>query len=79
MNYSSNVCDELLQVLKYIKQEDREKIPKDVINYLYSNCNSEPSFIYNQALPLKDQKLLIETSTALQDFGKKYWGWDKVM
>lgn len=73
INYSPEVCDELLQVIKYIKPEDRDKIPKNILNYLYQNCNSESSFIYNQAKPLSEQNLSSATKEALRDFLERYW------
>ena len=57
MNYSAETCDQLIEVLKYIPRDMYKKIPREVIAGLYRGCNSETSFIYNQALPLKKQGL----------------------
>ena len=73
MNYPPDICDQLIEILKYISKEDYKKIPQDIINYLYGNCNSKSTFIYNQALPLKNQHLLGGTIAALEVFSEKYW------
>ncbi len=73
MNYSPNVCDQIVEILKYIPRSYRKKIPQKVIKYLYENCNSESTFVYNQALPLEEQELLGGTIAALQEFNEKYW------
>ena len=73
MNYSPDVCDQLVEILKYIPRSYSEKVPQEVVRYLYENCNSESTFIYNQALPLKEQKLLGGTIAALKEFSEKYW------
>ncbi|MCR5572902.1 MAG: hypothetical protein K6F57_03975 [Candidatus Saccharibacteria bacterium] len=73
MNYSPNVCDQIVEILKYIPWSYRKKIPQKVIKYLYENCNSEGTFVYNQALPLEEQELLGGTIVALQEFNEKYW------
>lgn len=73
MNYSPDVCDQLIEILKYIPREARDKIPQAVIRYLYENCNSVSTFVYNQALPLEDQELLGGTVVALTEFNQKYW------
>lgn len=73
MNYSPEVCDQLIEVLKYIPKSEYEKIPQEVITELYSNCNSESTFVYNQALPLGEQGLSDETLAALREFSQKYW------
>lgn len=73
MNYPPDVCDQLIEILKYIPKEDYKKIPEEAIKGLYRNCNSERTFIYNQALPLKEQNLLGGTIVALKDFSEKYW------
>ena len=73
MNYSAETCDQLIEVLKYIPRDMYKKIPREVIAGLYRGCNSETSFIYNQALPLKKQGLSQETLAALKDFSERYW------
>ena len=72
INYSPDVCDQLIEILKYVPKKDYEKIPRAVKEYLYSNCNQERSFIYNQALPLNKQHLSEETRLALRELFGKY-------
>ena len=74
MSYPPDVCDQLIEILKYIPKDDYEKIPEEIIKELYRNCNSKSTFVYNQSLPLKEQKLLGGTIVALQEFSEKYWG-----
>lgn len=73
MSYSPETCDQLIEVLKYIPKDEYEKIPREVISDLYSNCNSESTFVYNQALSLEEQGLSDETLAALREFSEKYW------
>ena len=73
MSWSAEVCDELLEVLKYIPKQDYEKIPRETLSYLYANCNTKSSFIYNQALSFSEQEISEEAKGILRKFKKEYW------
>ncbi|MBQ2695187.1 hypothetical protein IJG04_00910 [Candidatus Saccharibacteria bacterium] len=74
MDYSSKTCDELIEILRYIPKEYYVLLPDELVNYLHRNCNSESTFVYNRAKPLKEQGISDETKIALRDIGKRYWG-----
>lgn len=68
-----NAIAEVVYYLKGIKQEDIEKIPKKIIDYLNENASKEYkcTFDYNQ--PLKDLNLLDETRGIIGLICYKYW------
>ena len=41
----SNACYEVLEILKYVKQEDLKKIPRQEIQILRDNANFKHKFI----------------------------------
>ena len=51
----SNACKEVLEILKFVKRNDLEKIPKIEIDILERNQNTEYKFIYNPTKSIKDQ------------------------
>ena len=53
----SNACYEVLEILKYIKKEDLEKIPQEEIQILKKNANYNHSFYYNPGKSIKEQEV----------------------
>ena len=53
----SNACFEVLEILKYVKEEDRIKIPKTEIQILRDNANVEHKFVYDPHRSIKEQQV----------------------
>ena len=64
---------EVLQVLKYLPEEDYEKIPKKIIQLMEGNCNTNTDFTYNLALPLEKQNISKEAKTILAILYRNCW------
>lgn len=52
-----NACYEVLEILKYIKEDDVQKIPEYEIQILKRNANYEHNFKYNSQKDIKEQKV----------------------
>ena len=52
-----NACYEVLEILKYVKEDDLAKIPKEEIQLLKNNANYKHSFKYNPNLSMKEQNI----------------------
>lgn len=50
-------CKEVIEILKFVKKEDLEKIPKDEIEILNNNANIEYKFTYNPKINIKEQNV----------------------
>lgn len=53
----SNACYEVLEILKYVKQEDLKKIPRQEIQILRDNANFKHKFIYDAKKGIKEQEI----------------------
>jgi hypothetical protein len=75
MDYSAEVCDEVVEILDHIPKSDYDKLPREIINYFYRNCNStdEKSFKYNMALPISKQNIHQETKDILTFLILVFW------
>lgn len=67
---------EILQVLKYVPKEDRNKIPKEIIRTLKEKADSEYSYKIDTNIPFEQQNLLNETKSILANFYRDYWATD---
>ncbi len=70
---SQNAMAEVLWYLKGIKEDDINKIPKDILNFIKQNAskNYDCAFDYNR--PLKELDLLDETRGIIGMLCYKYW------
>ena len=50
-----NACTEVLEILKYVKENDLKKIPQSEIDNLKFNANKEYHFEYNPKKDIKEQ------------------------
>ena len=50
-------CKEVIEILKFVKKEDLEKLPKDEIEILNNNANIEYKFTYNPKINIKEQNV----------------------
>lgn len=75
INYSKAYV-EVLEILKYIPQEEKQKIPNDIIKTLIKKADSNYSFSLDFNLPFDKQNLLNETKSILANFFRDYWATD---
>lgn len=73
----SNACTEVLEILKYIKEEDLEKIPNFEIEILQKNENKNHQFIYNPNITMKEQKVSKLAKAIIATYFEKYIATEK--
>ena len=70
---SQNAMAEVLWYLKGIKEDDIDKIPKDIINFIKQNASKEYNCTFDYNKPLKELDLLSETRGIIGMLCYKYW------
>ena len=70
-NYA-NAYKEVLIVLDNLIKEDYDKIPKEYIEFLKSNCNNEYEFYYDNSKTFEEQELLDDTKYILFGLFEKF-------
>ena len=70
-NYA-NAYKEVLIILDNLIKEDYDKIPKEYIEFLKSNCNNEYEFYYNNSKTFEEQELLDDTKYILFGLFEKF-------
>ena len=70
-NYA-NAYKEVLVILNNLIKEDYNKIPKEYIDFLKSNCNNEHEFYFDTSKSFEEQELLDETKYILFGLFKKF-------
>ncbi|MBR2786441.1 MAG: hypothetical protein IKD76_02975 [Clostridia bacterium] len=70
---SQNAMAEVLWYLKGIKEDDINKIPKDIINFIKQNASKEYNCTFNYNKPLKELNLLDESRGIIAMLCYKYW------
>ena len=70
-NYA-NAYKEVLIVLDNLIKEDYDKIPKEYIEFLKSNCNNEYEFYYDTSKTFEEQELLDNTKYILFGLFEKF-------
>ena len=73
-----NACYEVLEILKYIKEEDLEKIPQEEIQILKKNANYNHSFYYNPGKSIKEQEVSKLSKGIIAQYFCKYIATEKV-
>ncbi len=64
---------EVLWYLKGIKEDDIDKIPKDIINFIKQNASKEYNCTFDYNKPLKELDLLSETRGIIGMLCYRYW------
>lgn len=64
---------EVIEILKYTKREDVNKIPKHRILLMKYNMNKEHNFKVDETKPIEQQNIMEETKAILASIFKKYW------
>ena len=70
-NYA-NAYKEVLVILDNLIKEDYDKIPKEYIEFLKSNCNNEYEFYYDNSKTFEEQELLDYTKYILFGLFEKF-------
>ena len=70
-NYA-NSYKEVLIILDNLIKEDYDKIPKEYIKFLKSNCNNEYEFYYDNSKTFEEQELLDDTKYILFGLFEKF-------
>lgn len=70
-NYA-NAYKEVLVILDNLIEDDYNKIPKEYIEFLKSNCNNEYEFYYNTSKTFEEQELLDDTKYILFGLFEKF-------
>ena len=70
---NANAMAEVMYYLKWIKQEDIEKIPKKLMQYLNENASKEYKCDFDYNKPLRELKLLDETRGIIGMICYNYW------
>ncbi len=70
---NANAMAEVIYYLKGIRQEDLNKIPKKLLQYLNENASKEYKCNFDYNKPLKELKLLDETRGIIGMICYNYW------
>ena len=60
-NNYNKAYSEILEIIKYLPEEEREKIPEEKIKFFEENCDKNYEFKYDSSKPLEKQEFLRET------------------
>lgn len=66
-------CTEILEVLKYLPEEDLKKIPQKEIDFFEKNKDKNYVFKFNENLSFEEQSLLSETQAIIVKLYKDYF------
>lgn len=64
---------EVLEILKYISEEDRNKIPRDLISMFERNMDKTYQYNIDENANFENQKILRETEAILGNIYIEYW------
>ena len=68
---------EVIEILKYLPEEDVKKIPEEMINMFEKNMDKEYKYTINKNKPFSEQIMLKETREILAILYKDYWANEK--
>lgn len=68
---------EILEILRYVPQEDYDKIPKEKIEFYNKNANKNYIFNYDPDKTLEEQKVSDITKGIIILLFRDYWATDK--
>ena len=69
----SKTYKEVLEILKFVKEEDYNMIPKETIQIMLNNMDREYEFKITSYEDFKTKQLLYETELILAIFFRDYW------
>lgn len=69
----ANAYSEVLEILKFISQEEYEKIPESKIDLFKVNSNKEYNFVYNPQKTLDEQNVSKRAKAIIGILFRDYW------
>lgn len=72
----ANAYSEVLEIIKYIPQEDYNKIPASKIELFQAKCNKNYKFVYNPLLTLEQQQVSKRAKAIIAILFRDYWSTD---
>ena len=69
----SEAYSEVLDLLKYVRMEQYNKIPKSFITYMEEKCDERSNFTYNVAIPFEKQEMSEEAKEILAMIYRLFW------
>lgn len=76
-NNYANAYKEVLIIINNLIKEDYEKIPKEYIEFLESNCNNDYNFEYDKSKTFAEQNLLEDTKYILFGLFERFGATEK--
>lgn len=73
MNRFNMACTEILEILKYLPDEDYKKIPKAEIDFFEQNNDKNYHFKFNENLSFEEQSILPETESIIVKLYRDYF------
>lgn len=73
----ANAYKEVLVIINNLVKDDYDKIPKEYIKFLESNCNNDYKFEYDKSKTFSDQDLLDDTKYILFGLFEKFGATEK--
>lgn len=67
-----NACKEVLEILKFVKEDDLKRIPKEEIEILRKNANLEHEFFYDVTKDIKEQNVSKAAKAIIANYFVKY-------
>lgn len=77
MNRYNMACTEILEILKYLPNEEYEEIPKDEIDFFKKNRDKDYSFKFNENVSFEEQAILPETQGFIVKLYRDYFCTDE--
>ena len=71
-NVYKKAFTEVYEILNYLDKDDYNKIPKNIINALKENRDTEYNFFVDESIPFYEQNLLEETKAILFNVYRDY-------
>lgn len=68
----NNACYEVLEILKYVKEDDIKKIPEEEIQLLKNNANFNHNFRYEPHKSIKEQDVSKLAKGIIATYFEKY-------
>lgn len=73
MDRYSMACTEILEILKYLPNEDYKKIPEEEIDFFEQNKETGYNFKFNENVSFEEQVILPETQAIIVKLYRDYF------
>ena len=73
MNKFNKACTEILEILKYLSEEDYNKIPKNEIEFFKQYKDENYTFKFNENVSFEEQVILPETNAIIVKLYREYF------